>query len=81
MSTSGILRLNVQPTSAQLYVDGFYVGKAGEFGGSSSGLALPPGWHRLEFRAPGFLTPTVNVTIDVDRITTYEGVLQPIQPR
>jgi hypothetical protein len=76
MSTSGILRVNVQPGFAQLYVDGFYIGVVSEFGTTTPGLALPPGWHRLEFRAAGFFTPAVNVTIDADRVTTYEGVLQ-----
>ncbi len=78
-STSGTLRFNVEPGSAQLYVDGFYVGNVEDFSGSSPGLRLPLGWHRLEFRAPGFLTPAVNVTIGPDRPTVYEGKLQPIQ--
>ena len=79
ISASGTLRLNVHPISAQLYVDGFYVGTVEEFSGPRPGLALPPGWHRLEFRAPGYLTPAINVTIDQDRTTTYEGELQPIE--
>jgi hypothetical protein len=79
LSASGILRLNVQPSSAQVYVDGFYVGTVEEFSGSRPGLSLPPGWHRLEFRAPGYLTPAINVTIDTDRTTTYQGELQPIR--
>lgn len=77
VSASGTLRLNVRPSSAQLYVDGFYVGTIEEFAGP--GLALPPGWHRLEFRATGYVTPAVNVTIDADRTTTYEGELQALQ--
>lgn len=76
-SSSGVLRLNVQPGFAQLYVDGFYVGTVSEFGTATPGLALPAGWHRLEFRAAGYFTPAVNVTIDADRMMTYEGALQP----
>lgn len=77
VSASGTLRVNVRPSSAQLYVDGFYVGTVEEFAGP--GLALPPGWHRLEFRATGYATPAVNVTIDADRTTTYESELQALQ--
>jgi hypothetical protein len=70
--------LNVEPASAQVYVDGFYVGSVADFSDPRPGLSLPLGWHRLEFRAPGFLTPAINVTIGLDRTTTYEGKLQPI---
>jgi hypothetical protein len=79
-STSGTLRLNVEPTTAQVYVDGFYVGSVADFSDPRPALSLPTGWHRLEFRAPGFVTPAVNVTIGPDRTTTYEGKLQPIEP-
>jgi hypothetical protein len=78
-SASGMLRVNLQPSTAQMYVDGFYVGTVEDFSGARAGLNLLPGWHRLEFRAPGYLTPAINVTIDTDRTTTYQGELQPIQ--
>ena len=74
----GNLRLEVGPNTAGVYVDGFYMGTVEDSNGSSTELSLTAGWHRLEFRAPGFETPAVNVTIQADRTTSYRGELKPI---
>jgi len=71
----GKLQLVVGPPNAQVYVDGFYAGTVEDVG---AGLDLDAGWHRLEFRAPGYLTPAVNVTIEANRVLTYRADLQPI---
>jgi PEGA domain len=73
---SGMLRLDVQPGIAQVYVDGFYVGTVEEVN-QDAGLPLPPGWHRLEFRAPGFQTPAANVTIEAGGSITFRLALFP----
>lgn len=74
----GTLRLEIGPASAQLYVDGFYVGTVGEANQSEAGLSLPAGWHRLEIRAPGYVTPAINVTIEANRMVSYRGQLTPL---
>jgi hypothetical protein len=74
-AANGILRLEVEPRTAQVYVDGFYVGSVA--GVPEPGLTLRAGWHRLEFRAPGYETPAVNVTVEANRSTTYHRALQP----
>jgi PEGA domain-containing protein len=73
----GNLRLEVAPDTAQVYVDGFYVGTVDEISPREQGLDESAGWHRLEFRAPGYLTPAVNVTVEADRTLTYRAQLQP----
>ena len=74
----GTLRLEVVPNTAQVYVDGFYVGTVDDISHLGTGLAVGAGWHRLEFRAPGYVTPAVNVTIDANRTFTYRGELKSI---
>jgi hypothetical protein len=74
----GTLHLDVEPTTAQVYVDGFYVGTVEDISRQPAGLDLAAGWHRLEFRAPGYVTPAVNVTIEADRTLNYRRELQPI---
>ena len=64
--------------TAQVYVDGFYVGTVEDISRRPTGLDLAAGWHRLEFRAPGYVTPAVNVTIEADRTLNYRRELQPI---
>ena len=75
LSANGTLRLDVEPGTAQVYVDGFYVGSVAMV--NDVGLTLRVGWHRLEFRAPGYETPAVNVTVEANRTTTYHLALQP----
>jgi hypothetical protein len=76
-SLRGNLWLDVEPSSAQVYVDGFYVGNVADCHRSPAGLDLATGWHRLEFRAPGFETPAINVTVETNRTTRYQGELKP----
>lgn len=74
----GNLRLAVEPDAAQVYVDGFYVGTVEEISRLEQGLVVAAGWHRLEFRAPGYVTPAVNVTIEADRTLSYGTQLLPL---
>jgi hypothetical protein len=74
----GNLQLEVVPNTAQAYVDGFYVGTVEDVSHLAGGLTVGAGWHRLEFRAPGYVTPAVNVTIEANRTFTYRGELKPI---
>ncbi len=77
-SSRGTLRLETGPPNAQLYVDGFYVGTIEEANRSQPGLSLPVGWHRLEIRAPGYVTPAINLTIEANRTFIYHGGLTPL---
>ena len=79
-SLRGNLRLDVEPRSAQVYVDGFFLGTVEDSHRSPTGLTLATGWHRLEFRAPGFETPAINVTVETNRTTSYQGTLKPTRP-
>ena len=50
---SSRLRLRVTPSDASVYLDGTFVGTAGQVSGSN-GMLLPPGNHRLEVVRPGY---------------------------
>jgi hypothetical protein len=76
-SLRGNLWLDVEPNSAQVYVDGFFRGTVADCQRGAAGLNLATGWHRLEFRAPGFETPAINVTVETNRTTRYQGELKP----
>jgi hypothetical protein len=74
----GSLQLEVQPSSADVYIDGFYISTVAVFSQAAAGRNLSVGWHRLELRARGYETPAINVTIEANRIFTYRGELKPI---
>jgi hypothetical protein len=71
----GYLRLNVQPYSAQVYVDGFYVSTVGDFSGNAPARAVETGPHRVEIRADGYETATFDVRISPNETITYRREL------
>jgi hypothetical protein len=75
----GEVRTEVKPQSAQVYVDGDYVGVADDYDGWWQRLELPPGKHRLVFRAPGFAPYAVNVRLLPGRDTHIEYEMRPGQ--
>jgi len=77
---TGNLRMIIEPGTAQVFVDGYFVGSVDDFSGTLAGLALEAGPHRLEFRAPGYETLTVDVRIEAQRTIAYRGALKPQQP-
>ena len=74
----GGLMIEAEPDFAQVFVDGFYMGLAGEFGLRGRALDLTFGAHRVELRAAGYETLAFNVMIEANRILRYRGDLQPL---
>ena len=73
---TGGLRLKVEPKDAEVYVDGYYAGIVDDFDGLFQHLTLVPGPHRVEVRAPGYLTLVFDVSIQAHHTTEYRGALQ-----
>jgi PEGA domain len=73
----GNLRLDVEPISAQIFVDGFFVGTVEDLYHTLAGLSLTPGPHHLELRAPGYETAVIDVKVDANRTITYRTALKP----
>ena len=71
----GYLRLNVQPYTAQVYVDGFYVSTVDAFTGGGPARALPAGPHRVDIRADGYETATFDVRVEPNETITYRREL------
>jgi hypothetical protein len=69
----GGLVLMTVPDSAQVFVDGFYVGLAEEFGTQGRPMSIAAGVHRIELRAPGYETLSFSVVIDPYQIMRYRG--------
>ena len=72
----GALTLVTVPDKAQVYVDGFYVGLAEDFGVSGRPLDLAAGSHRVELRAPDYETLSFSVMIEPNQIVRYRGDMQ-----
>jgi len=72
----GGLVLETLPDVAQVYVDGFYVGLAEQFGLRGHALDLPSGVHHLELRAPNYETLNFTVMIAPNETIRYRGDMQ-----
>ena len=66
--------LQVQPTSAQIFVDGEFVGTVDDV---QSAVTVAPGVHRVEFRAPGYDPLVVDVRVAPGGRITYRASLKP----
>jgi hypothetical protein len=73
----GGLVLQSMPDVAQVFVDGYYVGLAEEFGLRGRAIDLAAGAHHVEVRAPGYETLTFRVVIEPNGIVRYRGEMQP----
>jgi hypothetical protein len=70
------LKLNVTPSDASVYVDGFYAGQVRDFDGVIRRLPLNPGPHRVEFNAKGLAPLVVEVEVGEGQTVTYSGQLK-----
>ena len=74
----GGLKLKVEPTFAEVYVDGYYMGIVDDFDGTFQRMELEVGAHHIEIRAPGYQTVVFDVRIEFGDTVTYRGELQPL---
>ncbi len=74
----GRLALDVQPATAQVFVDGYYVGTAADFTASTGGLVLETGPHRIDLVMPDHELMSFDVRIAPNQFITYRQVLKPI---
>jgi len=80
MYYSGALKLKIKPRTAEVFVDGYYVGIVDDFDGLFQELRLsadPDGraTHRIEIRAPGAQPLTFEVRLQPGQTITYRGEL------
>ena len=80
-ANTGGVSFDITPGTAEVLVDGWYVGTVGEFTPTSRPLDLSPGRHRIEIRAPGFRTMDFDANISRDRLLPYQGAMQALRQR
>ena len=62
-SVTSELKLTVQPARAAVFLDGKYVGHAGELGGARHALLVSPGKHRIKIELPGYRSFETEVSV------------------
>ena len=72
----GGLVLQTVPDTAQVFVDGYYVGLAEEFGLHGRPMDISAGAHRIELRVPDYEPLAFSVIIAPNDIVRYRGDMQ-----
>jgi hypothetical protein len=72
----GGLSFQMTPDTAQIYVDGVYVGIANQFSATAQPLTLTPGAHHVEVRADGYQSMVFNVNVAPGQVIPYQGTMQ-----
>ncbi|HZR64656.1 MAG TPA: PEGA domain-containing protein [Terriglobales bacterium] len=57
------IKMSVNPDRAAVFVDGLFVGHAGEFGGAGRGLQVAPGHRKITISLPGYQSFTTEVDL------------------
>ncbi len=73
------LTFQVSPASAEVFVDGVYAGTVQDFWADRQPLMIVPGSHRIELRATGYRTVTLDVTTTAGQVIPYAGELEPLR--
>jgi hypothetical protein len=78
-SRTGSLFLEVQPGSAQVFVDGYYVGTPNDLNAQRRGLVLESAPHRIDVSAPGYEAVTFDVRIEPNQSLVFRRALTTIE--
>jgi hypothetical protein len=84
--STGMLRFDVTPAAAQVFVDSFYAGRISDIDDQRV-LTLAAGPHRIELRAQDYEPVTFDVRIDPNDTIVYRAALErarpstPVEPR
>lgn len=74
--SEGGISFEITPENAAVFVDGTYMGTAGEFGPDARPLDLRGGRHHVEVRASGYRTMTFDADVQPGQVIPYQGTLQ-----
>lgn len=75
---TGHIKAKVNPGRAGVFVDGEYVGPAGNYGRSRK-YSVSPGQHEIKLVEPRYEEKTVTVTVEAGRTTKIKETLKPIE--
>ncbi len=76
VSVYGGMSFDIQPSDADLFIDGEYVGTVGTFSPAGEPLTLTPGEHRIAIQRDGYRPMEWDVTVEPGQVIPYRGVME-----
>ena len=77
-SAAADIRTEITPKNAEVYVDGYFAGRAIDFDGAFQALHVVPGGHAISIRLNGFRTLTEDVYVRPDSTFKLKATLRPL---
>lgn len=77
---TAVVRIDVEPTDAEVYVDGYVAGRVDDFDGIFQRLRLPPGGHEIVIYREGYRTVRRNIYLQPDATATIRDEMTPLAP-
>jgi hypothetical protein len=71
----GGIAFDIDPYDAAVFIDGEYVGLAGDFSSTRMPLTVSAGRHHIDLRADGFMTVSFDITVVPGQVIPYEGTM------
>jgi hypothetical protein len=78
-AASGSLSFEITPATAEVYIDGKFVGRVSDLGPTTQPIALTPGKHRVDIRASGYQTLTFDADVVAGQVVPYRGTMQALR--
>lgn len=75
-SSEGGVSFEITPGNADVFVDGRFMGTAGEFDPTTQPLGVSAGRHRVEIRANGYRTMALDADVRPGEVIPFRGTLQ-----
>ena len=75
-----IVRIQVTPKEAEVYVDGYRAGLVDDFDGFTQRLRLPPGGHVIEFYLDGYKPVTHTMLFEPGDTYQIRDAMEPLAP-
>ena len=75
-ANTGGVSFEITPGTAEVFIDGQYVGTVDQFTPTSQPLGLTPGRHQIEIRAAGYRTIDFDADIVAGQVIPYQGALE-----
>ncbi len=75
----GGLSFDMQPNDAAVFIDGVFIGAAGDFGPEVPPLTLKTGLHHVELRADGYMPVAFDITVVPGQVIPYQGTMSVVR--
>jgi PEGA domain-containing protein len=72
----GGVSFEIEPATAEVFIDGNFVGTVAQFTPTTQPLGLTAGHHRLEIKATGYRTLDFDVEIVAGQVIPYQGAME-----